>query len=72
LNLSSHDMAVIEQALQNGINQGFDYQTILAYREVLSKMQGFPTRHNGMRVDAVDFPVQQDGFRYDYDDSAER
>src|SRR5690554_4968090 len=53
MKLSSQDMAVIEQALQTGINQGFDYQAILAYREVLSKMQGYPTQHEGLRVDAA-------------------
>lgn len=67
MNLSSNDMAVIEQALSNGINQGFDYQSILAYREVLSKLQGLPIQHNGIKVDAGNLP--KDGFRYDYDDN---
>lgn len=63
MNLSSEDMAVIEQALRDSINQGYDYQAILAYRGVLSKMQGFPTKHDGIKVDIGDFP--KDGFRYD-------
>lgn len=67
MKLSSQDMAVIEQALKSGINNGFDYQSILAYREVLSKMQGYPTQHEGLHVDAGNYP--RDGFRYDYDDN---
>jgi hypothetical protein len=69
LNLNSEDMAIIEQALKDGINQGYDYQAILAFRGVLNKLQGFPTEHDGIRVDAGDYPP--DGFRYDYDDNAQ-
>lgn len=34
-----HELAVIEQALREGIYNGLSYQTVHHYREVLSKLQ---------------------------------
>lgn len=42
MELDPQDVAVIEQALREGMNSGIDYQKMMRYREVLSKMQQFP------------------------------
>lgn len=42
MELNPEDMAVIEQALWEGLNAGIDYQKMMRYREVLSKLQQFP------------------------------
>jgi hypothetical protein len=34
-----HDLAVIEQALREGIYNGLSYQSVYHYREVLSKLK---------------------------------
>lgn len=52
MNISSEDLAVIEQALREGINHGYDYQSTLTYREVLSKLQSYPIQHEGLQVDS--------------------
>ncbi len=67
MNLSSNDLAIIEQALRDGINHGYDYQVMMNYRSVLSKLQGFPTQHEGLMVEAGE---PKDGFRYDHDDNS--
>lgn len=66
MNLSSNDLAIIEQALRDGMNHGYDYQVMLNYRSVLSKLQGFPTQHDGLIIEAGE---TLDGFRYDHNDS---
>ncbi|CAM3522434.1 hypothetical protein [Marinicrinis lubricantis] len=63
-NFSAADYAVIEQALREAMNRGTDYQAMIQYRDVLTKMQGIPTDF------AMNTPAATDGFRYDYDDSA--
>jgi hypothetical protein len=48
--LSKHDLPVIEQALKEAMSASVDYQSILAYQEVLNKMNG---QHysQGLQVD---------------------
>ncbi|GIQ68239.1 hypothetical protein DUZ99_04470 [Xylanibacillus composti] len=68
MELDAQDLAVIEQALKEGINNGVSYQTALNYRGVLNKLQQTP--HQGGSLQDGQTRVMQDGFRYDYDDSA--
>ena len=42
MELNPEDMAVIEQALWEGLNAEISYQKMMRYREVLSKLQQFP------------------------------
>jgi len=66
MQLNRYDMAVIEQALREAINQGADYHKVTTYQTVLGKLQ---------EMDDVDARTTMgppaDGFRYDYDDSAD-
>lgn len=68
MNLNSNDIAVIEQALREAMNNGYDYQSVLAYREVLSKLQAMPIGHD---PGATTEQASKDGFRYDYDDASD-
>lgn len=68
MQLNNHDLAVIEQALREAINQGADYHKISTYQSVLGKLQEQQDQFgNGMAMGTR----QLDGFRYDYDDNAE-
>jgi hypothetical protein len=69
MNLNGNEVAVIEQALQEAINNGIDYQAIISYREVLSKLQRIPHSNQTLQVDAGELPL--DGMRFDYDDNAQ-
>lgn len=42
MRLSANELAILEQALQVAINNGYDYRSVLAYREMLSKLQSVP------------------------------
>lgn len=42
MRLSAQDVAVIEQALRQAINNGFEYQAAITYRELLTKIQRQP------------------------------
>jgi spore coat polysaccharide biosynthesis protein SpsF (cytidylyltransferase family) len=68
MQLNNQDMAIIEQALREAINQGADYHKVSTYQSVLGKLQEISHAdafaQTTMRAEA-------DGFRYDYDDSAE-
>lgn len=73
MDINSNDLAVIEQALQEAMNNGHDYKKIMYYREVLSKLQGIPTTgtlqihmQHGQVLEQAE--SQMDGIRYDYDD----
>jgi hypothetical protein len=73
VNLNVNDMAVIEQALREAINNGTDYQALLSYRDVLTKLQKVPAQNGQqLQVEAGNAgnigDAQHDGFRYDYDD----
>jgi hypothetical protein len=59
MDFQQHELTVIEQALKQAMNQSTDYQEIYAYQELLKK------------CDKQSVAAQQDGFRYDYDDSFE-
>ncbi|RXT05681.1 hypothetical protein [Ammoniphilus sp. CFH 90114] len=65
---SNNDLAVIEEALKEAMANQADYQAVLAYQEVLQKLQGNPGTGDALTAN-VGEPVQ-DGFRYDYDDSS--
>jgi putative IMPACT (imprinted ancient) family translation regulator len=71
MNLTNQDMAIVEQALQEAMNNVSDYQAIMAYQNVLNKLksegkeQGYTTRNNDSRV------LSDDALRYDYDDSSD-
>ncbi len=68
MDLDAQDMAVIEQALQEGINNGVSYQSALNYSGVLNKLR--QSSHQLQSAQSNDASVLQDGFRYDHDDSA--
>lgn len=69
LDLDAQDMAVIEQALKEGMNNGVSYQAALNYRGVLNKLHQ-QMMQQGQSAQSGPAGVLQDGFRYDYDDSA--
>jgi hypothetical protein len=66
---NSHDIAVIEQALQAAIAMDVEGNHLHKYREVLKKMHNSTKNFSGQNQDILD--ADQDGFRYDYDDSAD-
>ncbi|WP_078409268.1 hypothetical protein [Priestia abyssalis] len=59
MTLNEHDYAIIEQALKTAAANSTDYEEIYQYEGVLKKLK----QETGMK-----YPVQTDGFRYDYDD----
>lgn len=65
MNLSSKDLATIEQALNEAIHNCGGYQNSLNYREVLSKFQSLPKSNDQIHQTVT----SNDGFRYDFDDS---
>ncbi|MFD2612152.1 hypothetical protein [Paenibacillus gansuensis] len=64
--LSDNDRSVMEQALTEAINHSGSYQSKIHYRQLLTKLQNVPHRN---AAESAETPYQ-DGFRYDYDDSA--
>lgn len=68
MQLNKHDIAVIERALREAINQGADYHKISTYQAVLGKLQEY---NHSEHVSNPSMKTQLDGFRYDYDDSAD-
>ncbi|HZG56042.1 hypothetical protein [Paenibacillus sp.] len=68
MQLNRYDMAIIEQALREAINQGADYHKISTYQSVLGKMQEM---YSGDPVAGGMSAAAQDGFRYDYDDRSD-
>mgnify|MGYP005748340335 CR=1 FL=1 len=56
MNFSSDDRAVLEQALQYAASNSSDYQEIMMYEQLLTKLKS-PSKS-----------IAKDGFRYDYDD----
>ena len=56
MKLSPNDFAVIEQALREGINHGYDYRSVMAYREVLSKLQAMTTEAADWYMEAGEEP----------------
>ncbi|MGD6801872.1 hypothetical protein ACQCVK_14270 [Rossellomorea vietnamensis] len=62
MKLSSEEQAVIEKALKSAYGHTTDQEELKLYQGVLKKLQA------GKNVQA---PANQDGFRYDYDDSSD-
>jgi spore coat polysaccharide biosynthesis protein SpsF (cytidylyltransferase family) len=69
MQINNQDMAIIEQALREAINQGADYHKVSTYQSVLGKLQEIS--HADAFAQAT-MQAQTDGFRYDYDDSTSR
>jgi hypothetical protein len=60
VDFSSEEKAIIEKALKTATSNTGDHHAVFQYQKVLQKLQG----DSGIEASA-----QQDGFRYDYDDS---
>ncbi|WP_421385238.1 hypothetical protein ACOJQI_10890 [Bacillus salacetis] len=60
MDFSAEEHAIIEKALKAATANTGDHHAVFQYQKVLQKLQG----HNNS-----DTTAQQDGFRYDYDDS---
>jgi hypothetical protein len=68
MDFTSHDIAVIEQALQLAISADSKSSNIQQFREVLAKLQNNSvTALQGTYLQKV----EHDGIRYDYDDSSD-
>ncbi|TLS50160.1 hypothetical protein FE782_21025 [Paenibacillus antri] len=67
MQLNRYDMAVIEQALREAINQGADYHKISTYQAVLGKLN----EAHGAAAASRTTMERNDGFRYDTDDSSD-
>lgn len=68
MDFTSHDIAIIEQALQRAISSEPNDSKVNHYREVLNKLQNnaaVAMSGLGKRT------VAHDGLRYDYDDSSD-
>ncbi|WP_028551712.1 hypothetical protein [Paenibacillus sp. UNC451MF] len=68
MDFTSHDIAIIEQALQRAISSEPKDSKVNHYREVLSKL-----RNNAAAamIGSDKRAVLHDGLRYDYDDSSD-
>jgi len=64
MDLDLNDLALIEQALREGVNQGTDYQKSLAYQGVLTKLQSEPDMMQLNRANESE-PMHD---RYEFDD----
>ncbi|MEW9669291.1 hypothetical protein [Ammoniphilus sp. 3BR4] len=64
-----NDLAVIEEALKEAMANQADYQAVLAYQEVLQKLQGKSGMGNTLEANVGE--AARDGYRYDYDDSSD-
>lgn len=68
MQLNDNDLAVIENALRQVMNQGTNYRDMINCREVLTKLQGIsPDSRNELTEVQT---ALADGIRYDYDDNA--
>lgn len=68
MELNNYDIAVIEQALREAINQGADYHKVSTYQSVLGKLQEI---HDSAPFAHVATRTKTEGLRYNYNDSAE-
>lgn len=68
MDFTSHDIAVIEQALQLAINTDRKGSNIQQFREVLAKLH-----NNSIAVLQGTYlqKFEHDGLRFDYDDSSD-
>ncbi|MDF2963642.1 MAG: hypothetical protein K0S39_5377 [Paenibacillus sp.] len=68
MDFTSHDIAVIEQALQLAISAETKDSKVNQFREVLTKLQNkAAVAMQGTYLQTV----SHDGLRYDYDDSSD-
>ncbi|SFL83952.1 hypothetical protein SAMN03159341_110185 [Paenibacillus sp. 1_12] len=68
MDFTSHDIAVIEQALHLAMRMGGNDSKTQQFREVLVKLQSnSAAAFNGTYLQKV----EHDGLRYDYDDSSD-
>ncbi|WP_128893887.1 hypothetical protein [Longirhabdus pacifica] len=76
--LNSEDYHIIEQALHTALKYQVEEDTLNKYRQVLSKMDhdtsastltNSDNEQHQQHTEEKTNDVQQDGFRYDYDDS---
>ncbi|ANE47862.1 hypothetical protein SY83_17955 [Paenibacillus swuensis] len=65
MQLSENERSLIEQALNEAMNHSGSYHAQIQYRQVLTKLQSMPMIQSHSETAA-----QEDGFRYDYDDSS--
>ncbi|MEW9050529.1 MAG: hypothetical protein AB2392_05190 [Neobacillus sp.] len=56
MDVSTNDLAIIEQALKEAVSNSTDYSEIEQFEAVLKKLKNSSSE------------AQTDGFRYDYDD----
>jgi hypothetical protein len=56
MEVSTNDLAIIEQALKEAVSNSTDYSEIEQFEAVLKKLKNSSSE------------AQTDGFRYDYDD----
>lgn len=68
MDFTSHDIAIIEQALQRAISSEPKGSKVNHYREVLSKLQNKAEAAMSMPCKQT---MEHDGLRYDYDDSSD-
>jgi hypothetical protein len=52
MRLDAYELAVMEQALREAINNGYDYRSVVAYRGLLSKLQAVPPGAAAFTLDA--------------------
>ncbi|WP_282935462.1 hypothetical protein [Paenibacillus sp. RC67] len=68
MDFTSHDIAIIEQALQRAISSEPKDSKVNHYREVLSKLQNNAAAAMSSSSKGT---VAHDGLRFDYDDSSD-
>jgi hypothetical protein len=68
MDFTSHDIAVIEQALHFAMSKEMNDSRVQQFREVLLKLQ-----NNSVVVQGVSYlqKADHDGIRFDYDDSSD-
>ncbi|MDR6549677.1 hypothetical protein [Paenibacillus qinlingensis] len=69
VNFTSHDVIIIERALRTAMKHDREEHRTRDYQEVLVKMQ--ESANQALSVTAQMTSDDLDGFRYDYDDSAD-
>lgn len=70
MQLTNQDIAVIENALRQVMNQGADYRDMIQCREVLTKLQNMSMLGTEGSYLSANEEAMTDGIRYDYDDHA--
>lgn len=68
--MTSHDIAMIEKALQLAISQAEGEIKASEFREVLHKLHDSSVRVADTQSSPM-FVLDHDGYRYDYDDTSD-